>query len=132
MTEQENQPRKAPSRTGRPRKLGTEAGKPISFRLAESDRLAYLDKCKAAGLSPSDFFRECILTNRTEVIARPQVSKDYRQLLFLYAKASNNINQIAAGANSNNVAGKASEQTYQAILHELETLNFFLKVNLKS
>ncbi len=36
---------------GRPRKLGAEPGKPISFRLVESDRLAYLAKCEAAGAS---------------------------------------------------------------------------------
>jgi hypothetical protein len=105
---------------GRPRKLGDGATKPLSFRLAESDYLAYLAKCEAAGLSPSDFFRQCILTNRTEIIAKPQVNKDYRQLLFLYLKASNNINQLALKANSDSKAGKASEATYQEILYKLE------------
>lgn len=116
---------------GRPRKLGAEPGKPISFRLAESDRLAYLAKCEAAGMTPADFFRECVLTNRTEIVAKPKMSKDYRQLLFLYMKASNNINQLALRANSDNRAGKLSEGSYQAILNNLETLNLFLKTNLK-
>jgi hypothetical protein len=131
MTELTKQPGTAPSRQGRPRKLGAGAGKPISFRLAEADHQAYQEKCRAAGLSPSDFFRQCILTNRTEVIAKPQVSKDYGQLLFLYTKASNNINQVALRANSDNRAGKLSESTYEAILNNLETLNLFLKANLK-
>lgn len=117
---------------GRPRKLGVEPGRPISFRLAEADRLAYLAKCEAAGMSPADFFRECVLTNRTEVIAKPKANTDYRQLLFLYAKASNNINQVAFKANSDSKAGKASEATYQAVLYQLEQLNLFLKTNLKS
>lgn len=116
---------------GRPRKLGAEPGKPISFRLAEADRLAYLAKCEAAGMTPADFFRQCVLTNRTEIVAKPKPSKDYHQLLFLYMKASNNINQLALRANSDNRAGKISESTYQAILNNLETLNLFLKVNLK-
>ncbi len=71
------------------------------------------------------------MTNRTQIVAKPQLSKDYRQLLFLYLKASNNINQLALKANSDSKAGKASEATYQAILNNLETLNLFLKTNLK-
>lgn len=114
----------------RPKKHGDEATKPVSFRLAESERLAYLAKCEAAGLSPSDFFRECVLTNKTQIVAKPKATADRCQLLFLVNKTSNNLNQLAHRANSDHLAGKLSEQKYEAILNNLELIARNLKATL--
>ncbi len=116
----------------RPKKHGDEATKPVSFRLAESERLAYLAKCEAAGLSPSDFFRECVLTNKTQIVAKSKskATADRRQLLFLVNKTSNNLNQLAHRANSDHLAGKLSETKYEAILDSLELIARNLKATL--
>ena len=111
----------------RPKKHGDEATVPVSFRLTTSERLAYLEKCQAAGLSPSDFFRECVLTNRTQIIAKPKTSADTRHLLYLFNKTSNNMNQLAHRANADHLAGTLSESTYEGILYNLEQISRYLK-----
>lgn len=114
----------------RPKKHGDEETKPVSFRLAQSERLAYLAKCEAAGLSPSDFFRQCVLTNKTQIVARPKASADRQRVLFLVNKASNNMNQLAYRANSDHLAGKLSEAKYQALIDNLELIARYMKATL--
>lgn len=111
----------------RPKMSGDGPSKPVSFRLSEADALAYQAKCAEAGLTPSEFFRECVLTNRTQIVARPRVTQDTRQLLYLFSKASNNINQLAHRANADHLAGKLSEQTYEDILYHLELIARYMK-----
>lgn len=104
--------------------------KPVAFRLTEADHAAYLVKVEASGLKPSQFFREAILTNKTQVIARPKPSADYGRLVYLINKASNNINQLAHRANADHQAGKVSEATYTGILAELNMLAHYLKATI--
>lgn len=101
--------------------------KPVAFRLSEADHAAFLAKVEASGLKPSQFFREAILTNKTQVIARPKPSADYGRLVYLVNKASNNVNQLAHRANAAHKAGQVSEATYAGILAELNILSHFLK-----
>lgn len=105
-------------------------GQPISFRLAPADREAYLEKVRASGLSQSDFFREVVLANRTKIVARPKASEDRKQMLRIFAKTSNNMNQIAHRANSEHVQGKLSEHTYEQMLYQLETIASYLRATL--
>lgn len=115
---------------GRPKKHGDGPSKPVSFRLSEADYLAYQAKCEEAGLSQSDFFRECVLTNKTQVVARPKASADRQRLLFLVNKTSNNLNQLAYRANSDHLAGKLSEAGYETILDNLELIGRYLKATI--
>lgn len=108
-------------------KRGEGLRKTIAFRITPADYDAYRAKFEASGLSQSAFFREAVLANRTQVIARPKTSADKRQLLYLFNKASNNINQIAHRANADHQAGKIGESTYRQILAELQTLSAFMK-----
>lgn len=113
----------------RPKKDDSELlSKTVSVALTEADHAAWLAKVEASGLTRSEFFRDCVLTNRTQVVARPVASPDKTRLLFLANKASNNINQLAHRANSEHQAGAIGEATYSAILFELQALNRFLKV----
>ena len=114
----------------RPKKHGDGPSKPVSFRLPESVYLEYEKKCADAGMSLSDFFRDCVLTNRTQIVARPKASPDRRRLLYLFNKTSNNMNQLAHRANADNQAGKVSPATYEAILDNLELLARYLKATL--
>ena len=96
--------------------------KPVAFRLTEADYAAYLAKVQASGLKPSEFFRDAVLTNKTQVVARVQPSDDKRRLIYLFNKASNNLNQLAHTANAAELAGTATPATYAGILAELQTL----------
>ncbi|MBA9902277.1 MULTISPECIES: plasmid mobilization protein [Burkholderiaceae] len=99
----------------------------VAFRLTAADYAAYKQKVSASGLSPSEFFRDCVLTNRTEIIARPVMDDERRQALFLLSKASNNINQIAHRANSDHAAGIIDGRTYRNVLDSLNNLSGYLK-----
>lgn len=105
-------------------------GKPIAFRLTPADREAYLAKVAASGLTQSEFFRQAVLTNKTKVIARPKASADRKQMLHVFAKTSNNINQIAHRANSDHLQGKLSEATYDQLLYQLQVIARYLKASL--
>lgn len=102
------------------RRRGGPLAKPVSFRLTEADHAAYLAKVRSSGLTPSEFFRDAVLTNRTQVVAVDREVR--RQILFLVAKASNNLNQLAHRVHTDHVAGKVGEATYLSVLGELEAL----------
>lgn len=99
----------------------------VSFRLTDADHKAYLEKVEASGLKPSTFFRDCVLTNKTQIIARPKSSIEKARLLYLFNKASNNINQLAYRANSEHKGGALSESTYLAVLDALDELSRDMK-----
>jgi hypothetical protein len=117
-----------------PRKKGSDAaglGKPIAFRLSDADRKVYLDKVNRSGLTQSEFFRQAVLTNRTQVIARPVCSADRKRLLYIFNKTSNNLNQIAHRANSEHVSGELSEDTYEQLLTQLQMISRYLRCTLE-
>ena len=99
----------------------------VSFRLTDADHKAYLEKVEASGLKPSTFFRDCVLTNKTHIIARPKSSLEKSRLLYLFNKASNNINQLAHRANSEHKGGSLSDGTYREILDALDDLSRDMK-----
>ncbi len=112
---------------GRPNKPDAEKlSRTVAFRLTDSDFESYQRKFSASGLSQSEFFREHVLTNTTQVIARPTSSADTRRAVFLLQKASNNINQLAHRANSEHIAGVLSEGTFLGIIDQLNQLNRFM------
>ncbi|MNN75086.1 Bacterial mobilization protein (MobC) [compost metagenome] len=78
-------------------------------------------------MTASTFFRECVLTNRTTIVARRPASGDRKQLLYLVNKIGNNLNQIAHAANLAHVTGKVTEATYLSVLHQLQWTEMFLK-----
>lgn len=104
-----------------------EPTRTVSFRLTLPDHAAYLAKASAAGVKPSEFFRDAVLTNRTQVVARVQPSSDKRRLIYLFNKASNNLNQLAHTANAAELAGTVTPATYVGILAELQTLADVMK-----
>lgn len=114
---------------GRP-KADKALGKPVSTRLTEEQWRVFADKVQRSGLSPSEFLRVCILTNRTQIVARPPASVDRKRIMFVVNKSGNNLNQLAHVANSQRVAGKLSEATFAAILDELELITQLLKAHL--
>ncbi|WP_407655516.1 plasmid mobilization protein [Burkholderia alba] len=116
-------------RPGRP-KSTRPLSKPISTRLDDAQMEVFADKVRASGMTPSEFLRDCVLTNRTQIVARPPASVERKRIMFVVNKAGNNINQLAHIANSQKVAGKLSEATLVAILDELELVTQLLKAHL--
>lgn len=110
----------------RPRLHAQGMSKPLSFRLAPPDRQVFDAKVKASGLTKSEFFRECVLTNATQVQARPALSAESKLLAYHMAKIGNNINQLARRANSDNLAGILHQDTYDSILHTLENIGLYM------
>lgn len=100
--------------------------KTVAFRLTDGDFEIYQRKFSASGLTQSEFFREHVLTNSTQVLARPTTSADAKRAVFLLQKASNNINQLAHRANSEHIAGVLSEGSFLGIISQLEQLNRFM------
>jgi hypothetical protein len=98
----------------------------VAFRLMDGDFQNYKRKFSASGLTQSEFFREHVLANTTQVVAKPKASADSLRAVFLLQKASNNINQLAHRANSENLAGILSEATFLAIVNQLKQLNQFM------
>jgi hypothetical protein len=112
---------------GRPSKSDDEKlNHTVAFRLTDGDFLDYKRKFSASGFNQSEFFREHILTNTTQVVARPIASANGRRAVFLLQKASNNLNQLAHRANAEHLTGVLSEDTFSAILIQLEQLNQFM------
>ena len=100
----------------------------IAFRLTDGDFLRYKWKFSASGFTQSEFFREHVLCNTTQVVARPVASRDTKRAVFLLQKASNNLNQLAHRANSECLTGLVSENTYEAILDQLQQLSTFMQL----
>ena len=98
----------------------------VAFRLTDGDFQNYKRKFSASGLTQSEFFREHVLTNTTQVVAKPKASVDTMRAVFLLQKASNNVNQLAHRANAEHLAGILSEATFVAIVSQLEQLNQFM------
>jgi hypothetical protein len=121
----------ADSGTGVAKKNGEDGlTKRVAYRLSEDDYAAYLAKVEQSGLSKSEFFREAILRNKTRIVARTTASVDKKRLLHIFAKTSNNLNQMAHRANSEHVQGKLSEATYEQLLYQLETIAKYLRTTL--
>lgn len=110
----------------------TEGGlsKPMSFRLSEADREAYLAKVAASGLTPSEFFRQAVLTNRTQVVARLKATPHRERLLFIFSKTSRDIEQLARQACADHECGTLSEETYMQMLDRLQYIGRYLKATL--
>lgn len=115
-----------PVSRGRKPRGASRLGKPISFRVPPEVEEQFRAKAEASGMSQADFLRECVLNNRTKVIARPAQSGDRKLLLYAINKIGNNLNQLAHAANAANLTGRVSEPTYRAILDHLQWVERYL------
>ena len=118
-----------------PRKIITDAQRLthlVSLRLTAADHAAYLAKVELSGMKPSAFFRDCILTNTTQIVAISKPAPEWGRLVYLMNKASNNINQLAHQANMAHLSGQVSEATYTALLSQIQTLTLYLKATVNN
>lgn len=116
----------------KPRKGDSALSVVKAFRVDEETSAGLDAQLAASGFSASEWLREAVLANRTEVVAKQKPAPEYKRLLFLANKASNNINQLAHRANADYQARTLSQESYREILLELKALNRYLDVALKN
>lgn len=101
-------------------------GPTIAFRVTVDVYADFQNQCRAANMTKSELFRDYISKNKVQVFARPAPTRDAKRAVLLLQKASNNINQLAHRANSDNLAGLLSDENYQKFTSQLEKLNKFM------
>ena len=105
--------------------------KHIQLRLTEPDFDRLQNKISESGLTQSEFMREAVLANRTTIAAKPRKSAFRKEILFLFGKTSNNMNQLAHRANVAHVSAKVNSHLYVDVLTELRHIRALLGVTLR-
>lgn len=96
--------------------------KVVSLRLTASDHEQWLSKVQASGQTRSEFFRSCVLGNKTEVIAKTPASADKLRLIWYFNKASNNLNQLAWSAHQARRRGMLDNRAFERVLVQLSKI----------
>ncbi|MDG4735997.1 plasmid mobilization protein [Pseudomonas aeruginosa] len=97
----------------------------VAFRVPDEKFAPYEQKLKELGISKSDFFRKLLLERLDQVtIVAP--SKDNAKLLFLYNKASNNLNQLAHRVHLAYKSEIVSERLYLKLMNSLAAIHALL------
>jgi len=109
------------------RKLGTKLTRTFSLRLSDDDFGTWMTKVRSSGLSSSEFFRQAVLENQSVIHQIPKLSRDVGKLIYLFAKASNNLNQLAHQANSAANKGDLNHEELMDLLHVLHSLDLNFK-----
>ena len=92
----------------------------ISLRLTDEEYQSFHEYFTSLEVSRSEFFRMVILNRLDDIPTLKQKRPvEYRELLRLFNKSSNNINQIAKKINTEYRNGFISESTYLRYLNVL-------------
>lgn len=127
LTRHEQQGSKQPSYAGenmaRPKKQDSEKlTHTIAWRVTEAVKDRLDGDYRKSGKTQSDFLRDLLEHQKATIVAQVAPSKDLKQLVYFFNKASNNINQLAHRANAAELDGTADEKTYRGILAALEVV----------
>lgn len=96
----------------------------ISLRLTRDEFSAYEQQIKEAQLSRSAFFRKLVLSKKELINIEV---KDTKQLLYLFNKSSNNINQLALKVNYAHKKGVISDKKYTLFLNALLNISALMR-----
>ena len=109
----------------------------LSFRLSDDQFDIWTKKVSRSGMTKSEFFREAVINNQTEVVGdasrhravrvKKPANPELRKSLFLLAQSSQNINQVAHRLNSDHKVGIVSAELYEAVLQKLQEISASLK-----
>lgn len=102
--------------------------KRIIFRLSPAEFTEFTDKVAKAKTTTSVLLRDRILSDNLIIVAREaKKTLDKKKLIFLYAKASNNLNQLAHQINISAKKGGLSKKEQDALLSKLISIDLTLK-----
>lgn len=82
----------------------------VTFRLTDEEYVPFKNAIDALGVSRSEFFRLLCINQLDPDIHNKTNSEKYDRLLFLFNKASNNINQLAKQVNTAQKDGLLTEK----------------------
>nr|WP_173255917.1 plasmid mobilization relaxosome protein MobC [Salmonella sp. 40] len=94
----------------------------VAFRITAATKTEYEKRLAASGLKQSEFFRDCVMTDRTEIIVAPQMTADMRESLRLLKNIANNCNQMAHALNTAMLAGLIGPALTERVLNQLSLL----------
>jgi len=100
----------------------------LNFRIDKETIDKFNEKVNASGMTKSEFFRDIVLNNKTQVVARPPMTEDNKRVHFILNRTSNNLNQLAKSAHIAHISGKVSDDTFSGILKELEHIAQLMKL----
>lgn len=106
--------------------------KVYSFRLSSEDAAIFEEKLAASKMKKSAFFREVFINSNVNITVESAPPKDYKRLLFLVNKSSNNLNQIAHKINLYHSQGIISDLLYRKLLNNLITIRDLLFSGVKN
>jgi hypothetical protein len=99
----------------------------IACRLTAAENDKYKGQVTLSGLSSGEYLRKLIVERPVQIVARPRPSIDKARLIYLYNKASNNLNQIARRLNLANQAKQVDADIFERTLGQLISLDAFLR-----
>ncbi|EQB98984.1 putative relaxosome component [Photorhabdus temperata subsp. temperata M1021] len=96
----------------------------VSLRITPDEFSPFEKQIKESQLSRSAFFRKLVLDKKDFINIEV---KDTRQLLYLFNKSSNNINQLALKVNVAHKNGTISDKKYILFLNALLNIEALMK-----
>lgn len=101
----------------------------ISFRLSSEEYEKYRVAIEKSGISKSEFFRSVFLDLSPVVELKEAKNKniDYKKLVFLVNKSSNNLNQIAFQLNAGAKQGIITQSVVNRAINYLFSIEKLLK-----
>lgn len=97
--------------------------KSVSFRLSETDYETFSGKARDSGLSEADYFRLCVLENRTEIVARPRKERDYLCVLAALNSIDRDLGRLTLDAGRESGSGKLTPESYGHLLDMLAKIS---------
>lgn len=106
----------------------------VSFRLSAAEYEPYRVALEESGKNRSQFFREVFLTlkPKIEIKAKEENPPDYKKLLFVANKASNNLNQIAYQLNYAAKTGIINRSTLNRGVNYLASIEAFIRKGVRN
>lgn len=98
----------------------------VSFRLTDEEYQPIKNAIENSTLTKTEICRAVFLNQQFTFNLKQSKPVDYNKLIFIFNKASNNINQIAKVVNTENQKGTLTDEKFNAILNKLITLESYL------
>ncbi|MCD9538965.1 plasmid mobilization protein [Photobacterium carnosum] len=104
----------------------------LSVRISTTEKQHFIDEAEKARMTVSEYFRVAIIDNETFVVQKEIMSKDKRNLIYLFNKTSNNMNQLAKSVNIAHNSGNMNEKLSLQVLRELQLIRIALHTYIES
>ena len=97
--------------------------KAVSFRLDDDSYSVFMKKVQESGLSPSDFFRDCVITNRTLVLERFNNKEFIGEMLYSVNKAETELEALLRTVSRIFDGDGMTDNQYDQIIAGLKNIN---------